>query len=159
MGNLFSSVDVINMSINIEVNGKEYYETSAGCAKKDIVKEAFLFLAKEEEDHIDTFKKMLENDEPSLVERTYEEEYADYLQAFIEANVFTEKKKACEIAQKMKNDAEAIKVALEAEKDSILFYYEIRESATPKAKDIIDKIIKQEKQHLRKLIELAKRLK
>lgn len=159
MGNLFSGAEIIEMSINIEKNGKDYYETSAGCAKKDIVKEAFLFLAKEEEKHMNTFKEMLKNDESAVSDRIYEDEYEDYLKAFIESNVFTKKKKACDIAKKMKSDVDAIDMAIASEKDSILFYYELKESATPKAKKVIDKLIKQEKQHFSKLAGLAKKLK
>jgi rubrerythrin len=51
-------------------------------------------------------------------------------------------------------DKEAVEVGIGAEKDSILFYEQLRDIAAGNAAEDIAKIISEEKAHLRKLAEL-----
>jgi len=60
---------------------------------------------------------------------------------------------------------ELIKIAIDierrgisAEKDSLLFYYEMKENVPHHAAPVIDRIIAEEKLHLRQLSEVKKRL-
>jgi len=73
--------------------------------------------------------------------------------------VFTKEKKGTEIAQKIKDDKEAIEIGIDAEKDSILFYTEMKKLVPKDGHKTIDKLIGQEQEHLRKLSELKRSLK
>ena len=63
-----------------------------------------------------------------------------------------------EMATKADSDIEALELAVGAEKDSILFYYEMRDIMPQRAQQTVNKIIAEEKSHLRQLSELKKKL-
>jgi rubrerythrin len=62
------------------------------------------------------------------------------------------------MATKVSSDIEAMELAIGAEKDSILFYYEMKDIMPQRAQPTVNKIIAEEKSHLRQLSELKKRL-
>ena len=59
---------------------------------------------------------------------------------------------------RVESDIEAMELAISAEKDSILFYYEMKEIMPWQAYPTVNKIISEEKSHLRELSELKKKL-
>jgi len=56
------------------------------------------------------------------------------------------------------SDIKAIELSISAEKDSILFYYNMKELMPKGAQATVNKIITEEKLHLRQLSELKKKL-
>ncbi|MCL0084080.1 hypothetical protein M1N82_00780 [Dehalococcoidia bacterium] len=56
------------------------------------------------------------------------------------------------------SDIEALQLAIGAEKDAILFYYLMRDIMPPRTHPVVNKIIAEEKLHLRQLSEAKKRL-
>jgi rubrerythrin len=65
---------------------------------------------------------------------------------------------AREMAQRVSSDAEAIQIGIYAEKDSILFYSELRELVRRADREVVDNIIKEERSHLRQLSDLRRAL-
>jgi len=65
---------------------------------------------------------------------------------------------ASEMATQADSDIKAIELGISAEKDSILFYYGMKEIMPKRAHPTLDKIIAEEKLHLRQLSELKKKL-
>ena len=158
MGITFLSSDIVESGIQIEKNGKDFYEIVAASSKNDKAKQIFLYLAKEEEKHIKTFEVILSGIETYEPAESYAGEYLDYLKALSEEHVFTKEKKGIEIAQNVNTDMEAIDLAIGFEKDSILFYYEMKKILLEKDYKPVDKLIEQEQEHLRKLSEVKKSL-
>jgi rubrerythrin len=62
------------------------------------------------------------------------------------------------MATRAESDTEALELAIRAEKDSILFYYQMREIMPQRAQPTVNKIIAEEKSHLRQLSELKRKL-
>jgi len=56
------------------------------------------------------------------------------------------------------SDIKALELAIGAEKDSILFYYGMKDIMPKRAQPTVNKIITEEKSHLRQLSELKKNL-
>ena len=56
----------------------------------------------------------------------------------------------------MKTYLEAIDLGIKFEKDSILFYQEMRQALSEKDRGMLDKVIEEEKSHLNKLMEIRK---
>jgi rubrerythrin len=54
------------------------------------------------------------------------------------------------------NDIKAVEIGISAEKDSILFYYEMRDNVPQRVTPLINRIIAEEKSHLRQLSEIKK---
>lgn len=159
MGYVLSASEIVEMGVQIERNGKDFYNAVAGLSKKDKAKKMFLYLAGEEDRHITDFEMLLSGiGKYEVPEESYSGEYYDYLKALSEANVFTKEKKGKEIAKKVKTDRDAIELAIGFEKDSILFYYEMKKVILEAGHKTIDKLVGQEQEHLRKLSELIRGL-
>ena len=62
------------------------------------------------------------------------------------------------MANRVDNDIQAIELGISVEKDSILFYYDMKELMPRQVQPMVDKIIIEEKSHLRQLSELKKKL-
>jgi len=121
-------------------------------------RDAYKYLADEEKRHIEIFQNILASPTDYRPPETYTEEYGLYLKALVDSAVFSDDQVARQMAQKVGSDAEAIQIALGAEKDSILFYSEMRDLVRSSDREVIDKIIAEEKSHLRHLSEFKRKL-
>jgi len=158
MGILFSGRELVNIGIGIEKNGAAFYDTLADCAQQDAVKSLYKQLADTEKEHIQVFEKMLGSVDDYQPPETFTEEYEAYMKALVDSLVFTDEKQACDLANTMRGDAEAIQTALIAEKDSILFYLEMRDLVRASERHVVDRLIAEEKTHMRELTQLKKSL-
>ena len=158
MGIFFKGSEIVEAAVKIEENGYDFYHLLANSATEEKVKDVFLSLAEEEKKHIKSFQNLLSSIK-SYQAPEEEEEYLSYLQDLADMNVFTEKNAGKEMAGKAKNELEAITLAMGFERDSILFFYEIKDIVEDSEKKVINELIDQEKTHLRRLAKLKKTIK
>jgi len=154
----FSGTELINIAIGIERRGIAFYDIMTKSTENDATRNVFQYLANMEREHIQIFQGMLAEANKYQIPETYAQEYASYLQALVDSAVFTDDMVTSEIATKAESDIEALELAICAEKDSILFYYEMKEIMPQRAQATVIKIITEEKSHLRQLSELKKKL-
>jgi len=154
----FSGSELINIAIGIERRGIAFYDTMAKSTENAAARDIFQYLADMERMHIHIFQGMLGEADKYQVPETYAGEYAAYLQALVDSAVFTDDAITSEMATRASSDIEAMELAIGAEKDSILFYYEMREILPQPAQLTVTKIIAEEKSHLKELSELKKKL-
>ena len=157
MSVFFSGNDLVEIAMGIERNGLAFYESLAKSTENVSVKNLWKYLAGEEKKHVEVFQSMLKPQAERRPPEDYDEEAALYLKALIDSRVFTDDKVARDMAQKA-TEAEAIQIAINAEKDSILFYSEMSDLARRLDREVIDEIINQEKSHLQQLSELKEKL-
>lgn len=153
MSILFSASEVVTMAVQIEKNGLEFYNAMAAKAQSEKSKKLFAFLASEEIRHRATFQKMLNNLKQLELTASEEEEYNNYLGALTSSRVFKPVATTEEIVRNL-DDMAAIDMAIEAEKDSILFYYELMEQVMDEDKSEIEQVIKEEKSHYAMLMRM-----
>ncbi len=60
MGNIFTGSEIIELGVQIEKNGKDFYNTLLEKSESQKAKEIFQYLAGEEDKHIAVFQKMVE---------------------------------------------------------------------------------------------------
>lgn len=154
MSILFSASEVVTMAIEIEKNGLDFYNALAARATDEKSKELYTYLANEEVKHKLTFQKMLDNLKNMELTAADEEEYNHYLKALTSSRVFKSNQSAEELLDELKDEKAAIEFAINAEKDSILFYYELLDQAFDEDRASIERVIKEEKVHLAKLLTL-----
>ena len=150
----FSACELVDIAIQIEKNGRDFYSALAGKSKDPSVVEIFKYLSNDENQHIADFKKMFNsvcNYEP---EGAYPEEYFAYMNTLAGQYVFTEEGKGKKMAEETKSMDEGINMAMALEKDSVLFYEEMKKNVPEKSIGFVDKIIGEEKKHITKLYEL-----
>ncbi len=154
----FSFGELIDIAIGIERRGITFYDVMAKSTDNEIARRVFQGLVEMEREHIEIFQNMLgEADKYQLVESATAE-YTDYLQALVDSAVFTDDMITSEMATQAESDIKAVELGISAEKDSILFYYQMKDIMPPPALPMINRIIAEEKSHLRQLSETKKRL-
>ncbi len=147
MPNEFNADDIFEMAVQIEKNGAKFYRNAAENIKDENNKKFLVDLANMEDGHAITFSQMqkeLKTKETAPTIFDPENENALYLKALADARVFAKKEEPL-------NDFKSILFsAIQAEKDSIVFYLGMKELVsenTGKAK--LDDIIKEEMSHIR----------
>ncbi len=158
MGIIFAGSEIVELGIQIEKNGRDFYNTLIRQSKGKDAKEIFKYLAGEEEKHIATFQRILDRLEKYEPPESYPGEYFAYMNALASDYVFTQKDKGKEIANNITSDEEAVEGGIGFEKDSILFYEGMRKVVPEYDHKVLDEMITQEQDHLRQLSDLKKGL-
>lgn len=148
MANVFGGNEIVEMGIQIEKNGKDFYDTLSAKSKDEKAKDIFCYLAEQEKKHIDIFEKILQAVHKYEPPESYPGEYFAYMKALASEYVFTKKNKGKEIAKSTKSDREAVELGIKFEKDSILFYEGMQKVVPDNQRKIVDALIAQEKEHL-----------
>ena len=154
----FSAGELIDIAISIERSGVTFYDIMAKSTDDPMTREVFQRLADMERTHIEVFEGLLDEAEKYRLDKEVSEEYADYLRALTDSAVFTDDLITGEMATQADSDIKALELAIGAEKDSILFYYQMRDMMHRDALPAINRIIAEEKTHLRQLAEIKQKL-
>jgi rubrerythrin len=158
MGNIFAGSEIVELGIQIEKNGRDFYNTLAGKAKNSTAVNVFQYLAGEEEKHIKVFAGILSKTEKYEPTGLDADDYFKYMNALASEYVFTQKDKGVEIARRIKTDLEAVNIGIGFEKDSIIFYEGMKKTVPNFDIKIIDELIAQEQSHLGQLSDLKAKL-
>lgn len=148
----FNALEVMEMAKDIEKRGKKFYLKHAEATENRDLRELFKKLAADEQDHYDKFVELTKElkDGEDDADYLYEEDVSAYFSYLVEYSVFP-KEDSAESVEALNDVEKALKLAIQAEKDSILFYKEMCENNEGKTLDAVDKLIEQEKDHLRAL--------
>ena len=154
MGIMFTGTELIDIAVGIEKNGVAFYETLAELAEEASAQSTYKNLAEMERRHISIFENMRGALSGYSPEVEYDENYELYLKGLVNSSVFTHDEAARDMARTVKDKSQALRIAIWAEKDSILFYHEMRSLVAPSERPMIDTIITEEKSHVRDLSQM-----
>ena len=157
MSNIFSGSEIVEMAVQIEKNGRDFYNKIAVLLKGKNIKEVFKHLASQEERHISVFEDMLSVVKKYEPSEAYTGEYFSYIKALSEEHVFTKKEKGGDIARTIKDERQAVGLGIGFEKDSILFYHEVKNFVPESEHGIINDLLEEEQKHLKELVLLRKK--
>ena len=82
------------------------------------------------------------------------DQYTAYLQATVRSALFEGPDKALAAAESVQDEREAVGMAMGFEKETMLFFHDLRDMASEKDHDVITRIIAEEKKHLRRLADM-----
>jgi rubrerythrin len=151
MGDIFAGKEIVEIGIQIEKNGCDFYNVLLKQSKDLKVQEVFKFLSAEEEKHIKAFQKILENAAEFEAKGLVSDDYYAYMNALASEYVFTKANTGEAIAKSIQSEKEAIEKAIGFEKDSIIFYEGMKRIVPEHDKKIVDVLITQEEDHLYRL--------
>lgn len=145
----FNADDIFEIAEQLERNGSKFYKNAAAGISDTASKTFLLKLAEMEVDHEKTFKTLrasLTANEKTPTVFDPQDEAVLYLRALADTRVFFEK------TISYTSMKEILKAAIEAEKDSIVFYLGMKEAVPEKSgRNKIEAIIKEEMGHIRLL--------
>ena len=150
---IFSVREVIEQAIQTEKTGNEFYTAMAKkFHENNELKKLFETLAAQEIKHEQVFtalKNKIKDEAPEGWD-----EVALYLKAIVDSEFFLGKDKSLSAVRNVNSSAEAIKFALGFERETLLYYYGLRDMI--QEKKVIDEVIKEEKSHIVWLGDLRK---
>ncbi len=151
---IFTASEALEMAMEIEKSGEVFYKAVATQATDPGVKELFEELAAQEQKHYLVFQKMTGHkmDVSSLPAVGVEhDEYQAYLQVALDNALFAGPDKALAAAKKAQDKTGALRAALGFEKDTLLFFYDLRDMVGEADRGSLDRIIREEKAHMQRL--------
>ena len=154
----FSGSEIIKVAIGVEERGIAFYDVMSRSTEDATARAAFHGLAEMERQHILIFQDMLAEAGKYQPAPPGDAEYNAYVQALVDNAVFTDDMATSETVSHAESTVAAVELAIGAEKDSILFYNAMKEIIPRQAQPTVDKVIAEEKLHLRQLSELKKKL-
>ena len=155
-----NDLEGLRIAMDIESRGYRFYQMAYDKFSDPKTKELFKTLRDEEEVHLQTFTKYFEEIEKTKeahsTEYLFDDEYSGYLTALAETHVFPKEKDAAQALSAIKTPVDALRLALQAEKDSVLFYGELVEcSKFESAREVFGRLREEERHHT---VAIAKRL-
>ena len=152
---VFTAAEGLEMAIEIEKNGELFYTEVAARSAAPEVRELFEALAVQEQAHCRLFQKMLGDAKPTPALPAAEyDQYQTYAQAALENALFAGPDKALALAKQAADRETALRAALGFEKDTLLFFYDLRDMVSEADRETISAVIREEKKHLRRLARL-----
>ena len=154
----FSAAEIVKTAIGIEKRGYAFYTVMAKETTSAAAREVYKNLAETEKSHIQVFQAILKGVKNFEIPDAFADEYKTYSHALVDTAVFTRDLTKNELASYSGSDITALELGIRAEKDSILFYNNMREVVSPEDQKAVDQIIAEEKSHLQDLYDILKQI-
>lgn len=153
----YSIKEIIDIAVGFEEAGHDFYTRCIEKFKDENIREIFSFMAKEELNHKKTFKSMSKSNESSA--GIFTDEYFLYIKAIGGGRVFG-KEDIGQIADSINTPAEAVQKAFMDEKNSILFYSELKKMYREGSEEIklLDEILEEERKHVITLVDIMEKM-
>jgi len=148
----FNADEIFEMAEEIERNGAKFYREAAVKAPDRKTKDMFLGLAGMEDGHLRTFHEMraaLRDREKGATTFDPDNEAALYLQAMADTKGFEGMRSPAEKLTGKESMQELFEIAIEAEKNSVVFYVGLKGMVDARAgRDKVEGIIREEVGHV-----------
>jgi rubrerythrin len=152
MAGIFKVNEVVSIAVEIEKRGEAFYLQMADQAKDPNVKETLAFLAAEERKHQKLFSEILSKLDPlKMPPGSPESDYWCYVNDLIDSHFLFDSPLNKKLAASVASDREALHLAMGFEKESILFFTEMKGLVPAEHSKAVESCIQAEKAHLRKL--------
>jgi rubrerythrin len=138
--------DAIKTAIQMEKDGYSFYKKAASQTTSEMGSSIFESIANDELLHLEVFEKMFKN----IVGKDEWNELVNSSKKYSNINVFPKDLKGSDDKNLDITDLDALRIAMDSEKEAIDFYTKIREKLNnDQVIEIINEIIEQEKKHYR----------
>ncbi|NSW87136.1 MAG: ferritin family protein [Syntrophobacteraceae bacterium] len=158
----FNAGEVFRIAVQIEENGKAFYEKAQSVIEDAEVKKLFADLALEEVEHKKKFQDLMAQFPPSASTPTVSDpdnQLDQYIQMMADQHIFGTTEGVDRELAGVRNAVDALKMALQFEKDSVIFFLGMQEATCEgKDRDLIHLLVKEEQEHVRRLSLQLRRL-
>jgi rubrerythrin len=150
----FSILEAVEVAMQMEEEGIRFYALAEERAADPEMKKLFAFLRDKEHQHIETFRRLYgdlaaREGTPDAELWLLDQEVSSWFRAYVESTVFPTRGAAERAIGGLHGVVDILRLALQVEKDSILFYHELLAHAPwPEAKELLEKVIAEERRHV-----------
>lgn len=158
MAGIFKATDILLAAQEVETRGEVFYNRLVETTADPKLRDLFAFLAGEETRHREIFAKLYERvGQVELPAWAEEDEYVDYLKYLLDAHTLFRLGDVEHLKTFMGTAKEAIETAMGFEKDTIMFFLEMREFVPEGERKHIQACIDEERSHLRLLASMLRK--
>lgn len=149
---LLKAADVVELAMGLEQSGETFYRAVARKANSPDVQALLVDLADQEVKHYHVFARLAASvrNRPLMLPEEWDE-YLQYLQATVHSALFEGPDKALAAAERVQDEKEALGMAMGFEKETMLFFHDLRDLASEADQEVIAQIIAEERKHLQRL--------
>jgi rubrerythrin len=155
--NIFNISEIVDLGIEKEKKRRDFYGLCAEKFNNKGIKELFIKLRDWEETHIQKFTEIRAFVKEPKETENYEGELNSYMQALLDDKLYDDVSLA-KFSANVKTPLDAVLYGIGFEKDAIIFFNEIINYTVDTRKDVIKKIIEEEKQHIIYLARLKEKI-
>jgi rubrerythrin len=157
MSYLLAVKEILEFAVYIEQRGYEFYVEAMKKFSEARATELFQYLADEEFKHEKVFKKLMEQD-ADVQKGEPDAEYQAYMREFVKAHQLGDKETVNAKLARLSTLEEILDLAMGFEKDSIIFFSELKGIYAKGNYAAVDQIIREELGHLRKIFQMKREL-
>jgi len=149
---------ILGWALSIESNGEAFYREAASKAQDRDVRLLFEELAQQEQRHRRTFERMLERlpAPEGAASADAMMEYEAYLRTALSNALFAGPESGLALARQAADEAAALRAAIAFEKDTLLFYYDLRDLVPEAQRPALTAIVQEESAHVRQLAQVLR---
>lgn len=145
-----SGADVLDLAVQTELRGERFYRAAAQAAEDAAARALFAHLASEEVRHKETFLAL----SPEIVVTEIDPSAWEEVQGYIEATVeraFFDADAPIQAVPLAPDVPGMIRQAIAFEQQTLLYFYTVRDLVQPSNRPLIDRILAEERSHVRRL--------
>lgn len=148
---LLTGDEIIEIATRLEESGEVFYNAAAEKAATPGIKALFEDLAVQEQYHRRAFQQMGRGAVELTLSPEQWEEFQGYADALLKQSFFAQPENALNQAAQAEDEREALRAALDFEKEAMLFFHELQAAVKGADRETVERIIHEEKQHVQRL--------
>lgn len=148
---LLTGDEIIEFAMRLEESGEAFYTAAAEKVTTAGVKALFEELAVQEQYHRRAFEQMGRDVVELALSPEQWDEFQAYTGALLQQRFFANPENALNVAAEAQDEREALQAALGFEKETLLFFHELRDAVRGPGQQTVGRIIEEEKRHIQRL--------
>ena len=152
--NLLHSDEILDVAVELEQEGLAFYQACLKASPGPQIAPVFRHLIDQEQRHVRIFSQMKETLRTKGAPSAYSEEVRSHAERLMGSFAFGGTKEALSIASEIIDALEALDLALTLERKSIVLYSGLKQFMPSTEVKIIENVISEEHDHIRRLMEL-----
>jgi rubrerythrin len=150
--------EIVEIGIEKEKKRRDFYALAADHFEDNSdLKELFVKLRDWEADHIRKFNEIRDQIAGGGYAEDYPGEMEGYMKSLVDSDLYDDINPD-DFAESVRTPKEALNRGITFEKDAILFFSGLLKFLDEKSRDIVDKLVREEKQHMLYLAEMKKEI-
>jgi len=146
----YSRAELFQMAVELESGAEQFYLSTAKMFMGRPLQRPFETIARQERTHAKMYERLLAKSQEEGLEMP-SGDTALYVRAVLDSDIL---KGLRQKHRSIGSELDAIRFAVGMEKETVLFYYGLRDFAAATELEVLDSIIRQERKHLIQVSEL-----
>jgi rubrerythrin len=152
-----TGADLIDLAVQTERRGERFYRDAEAATTQADAQTLFKYLGDQEVVHRKLFERLGSAIVVTEIDPTAWDEALEYIEATVDSAFFTKDAPIRRIPEGA-TTTEMLSLAIEFEQQTLLYFASLRDLVQPANRELVDRIIAEERSHVRRLAAMRKEL-